>query len=105
MNRDQERDDREVEDLVARLRAVTLVQPRPLLRARVLASAPPPLRQVLGWVAVLAASIILSCILIPPFRAETPMQIQVGQFVLKGPVTTSPWNAFRSRYQNSERGC
>ncbi len=90
---------------MARLRAVSLVPPRPELRARVLDAAPPPLRQVLGWVAVLAASIILSCILLPPFRAETPTEIQVGQVVLKGPVTTSPWDVFRSRYQNLKRGC
>ena len=104
MNREQERDDQETEGLVARLRAVPLVQLRSELRARVFDRAPPPLSHVLGWGAALAA-IVLFCVLLPPFRAETPTRIQVGEVVLKGPVTTSPWDAFRTRYRKLQQGC
>ncbi len=105
MSPEQERDDPETEALVGRLRAMPLVQPRFELRARVLDAAPPSLRQVFGWVAALAASIILSCILLPPYRAETPTAIRIGQVVLKVPVARSPWEAFRNRYEHLKRGC
>ncbi len=95
--------ERETEDLVARLRALPLVQPRSELRAQVFDRAPPPLRQVLAWGAALAA-IIIFWVLIPPFRAETPTRIQVGEVVLEGPVTTSPSDAFRTRYSKLQPG-
>ena len=104
MNRKQERDGSEVEDLVGRLRAVSLIHPSSGLRTRIF-EAPPSLLHVFGWVAALAASVILCWTLFPPLSAKTPTQIQIGQVVLKAPQTISPRDALRARYQNLKRGC